>query len=332
MGRETGGWSQILETPWKTDRMNLPNAPNHPAARRNDTHGTGIHMGTNLPERTEHYRHLKLVYSGQSSQLWKARDERDGKTAAVKRLLAETVDRQHAGMLKKEIQVLSALGDSKYFVHIYETGKDGKIPYVAMEWFPAPSVGELVKLGYEVYAPVLPILIPLMFEPLVPFHEAGWIHRDIKPDNFLFAPDMGIKLIDFAIAIRKGEGAFARLLVKPSQTQGTATYMPPEQIENKTVTERSDLYSLGCTILELLTDAAPFSGNTLQELLKKHISGNVPSAAAKNRNVTPQFDAFLKTLMSPRPEDRPSSAREALAVLKRTPIFFRTPQSGDKLP
>ena len=107
-------------------------------------------MGAGSEGKTGPYRHLKLVYAGQSSQLWKARDDRDGKTVAIKRLLPESA-RDHAPLLKKEVQVASALDGNRWVVQIYEMGKDAGIPFLAMEWFPAPSVGQLIKLGYDVY-------------------------------------------------------------------------------------------------------------------------------------------------------------------------------------
>ena len=276
------------------------------------------------PGRTGPYRHLRLVYAGQSSQLWKARDERDGKIVAVKRLLPTRVDRGHVALLNNEHRVAESLKGSS-FLKVYDAGRDGGIPYLILEWFPAPSVGQLVKLGYETYSPVLPQLIPALFEPLIPLHAAGWVHCDIKPDNFLFSPDLGVKLIDFAITEKKRSNLLARFLPKSKTIRGTATYISPEQIDHRAIDGRTDLYSLGATILELLTAAAPFSGNTLGELLNKHRTGSVPSAAAKNRNVTPQFDAFLKSLLSPDPSGRPATAQEAFSLVKRIPIFLKNP-------
>lgn len=283
-------------------------------------------MSSELPQRTGPYRHIRMVYAGQSSQLWKARDERDGKTVAVKRLLPNYVDREHVALLNKERQVTVSLDGSPSFLHFYDAGKDAGIPYLVLEWFAGPSVGQLVKLGYETYAPVLPQLIPALFEPLIPLHQAGWVHCDIKPDNFLFSPELGVKLIDFAITEKKGGSLLPRFFRKSAAIRGTATYISPEQIEHRPLDGRTDLYCLGATILELLTGAAPFAGNTLGELLNKHRSPHVPSVAAKNRNVTPQFDAFLKSLLSPDPNKRPSSAQEAFSVAKRLPIFLKPPE------
>ncbi len=279
------------------------------------------------PERTGPYRHIRLVYAGRSSQLWKARDERDGKIVAVKRLLSNCVDREHTALLNKDRQVAESLKGSSFFLQIYDAGRDGGIPYLALEWFAGPSVGQLIKLGYETYAPVLPQLIPALFEPLIPLHAAGWVHCDIKPDNFLYSPQLGVKLIDFAITEKKSRGFLSRLFPKSSAIRGTATYISPEQIDHKAIDGRTDLYCLGASILELLTAAAPFSGNSLGELLNKHRTGAVPSAAMKNRNVTPQFDAFLKTLLSPDPDRRPATAQEAFSLAKRIPIFLKAPGS-----
>jgi serine/threonine protein kinase len=282
-------------------------------------------MSSEQPQRTGSYNHIRLIYAGQSSQLWQARDERDGKLVAIKRLLPNCVDRSHIAMLNRDRQVVKSLEGSPLFLRFYDSGKDRGIPYLALEWFPAPSVGQLVKRKYENYASVLPQLIPALFEPLIPLHQAGWVHCDIKPDNYLFSPDLGVKLIDFAITEKKGKNLLSRFFPRSSAIRGTATYISPEQIDRRPLDGRTDLYCLGATILELLTGMAPFAGNSIADLLQKHRSPNVPSAAAKNRNVTPQFDAFLRSLLSPDPNGRPSSAQEALAVAKRLPIFLQPP-------
>src|SRR5690606_33989896 len=101
-------------------------------------------------------------------------------------------------------------------------------------------------------------------------HSQGWIHRDVKPDNFLVNDEGHVKLIDFNIAIKK-PGLLGKLLPTKSKVQGTQSYMSPEQIRGDNIDERADLYSFGCTLHELVCGKPPFTGTTTNDLLNKHL-------------------------------------------------------------
>lgn len=281
-------------------------------------------MSIALPERIGRYRPLQLIYTGQATRLWKAYDDAERRQVAVKILTPTAAgDRRQVAFLRREFKIGSTLQGEK-LVSVYEYGKEDGLPYIAMEWFPAPSVKQLIHLGYPKYAPILPTLLPLLFEALVPLASAGYVHCDIKPDNYLFAPDAGIRLIDYAL-VKKRDGFLAKFLPKGKTIAGTATYMSPEQIRKKPLDGRADLYCLGGTIAELLTGQPPFTGNSMNELLQKHLSGAIPSVSAKNKNVTPEFNEFLRSLMALNPSDRPASAADALRTLRRLRLFVQTP-------
>lgn len=281
-------------------------------------------MSTPLPGHIGRYRPVQLVYSGQSTRLWKAYDDEQRRNVAIKMLTPlASKDRSQVAFLRREFKIGSTLSSDK-LVSAYEMNREDGVWFLAMEWFPAPSVKQLVHLGYANYAPILPTLIPLLFEALIPLHAAGYVHCDIKPDNFLFAPEAGIRLIDYALVRKKG-GFLEKFLPKGKTIAGTATYMSPEQIRKKPLDARADLYCLGGTILELFTGQPPFAGNSMNDLLQKHLSGAIPSITSKNKNVTPQFNDFVRSLLAVNPNDRPSSAADALGLLRSTRIFVKEP-------
>lgn len=276
------------------------------------------------------YRLLSPVYTGQSARLWKARDDGEQKFAALKILLPNMAnDRVQVGLLRHEYEIALRL-NGESFVKVYDFGKSKNIPYIVMEWFPSPSVKDLIQLGYERYAPTLPDLIPRLFTPLIVLHAAGLVHRDVKPDNYLYSPDAGVRLIDFALT-RPTDHFVSRLFLRKGVTQGTATYMSPEQVRNQPLDGRADLYSLGCTLIELVTGRPAFSAGSMNDLLQKHLTGTVPSTSGKNKNVTPQFSAFLASLIERDRQKRPASVHEAFDTLQRLKMFHQPPAAGDKL-
>ena len=277
------------------------------------------------------YRLLNVVYTGQTSRTWQAYDDRARRYVGVKTLLqSASRDRAQVNMMKWEYAVGSKLHHER-FAEIYEMGKYNKIPYIAMEWVPAPNVKQYMQRRYENYCVFLPKMLPQMIEALALLHESGWIHRDIKPDNFLFSEEGGVKLIDFALAKSIKGNPLAKLLGIKSVPQGTPSYMAPEQILGKQLDGRTDIYSLGCTLFEMPAPRPTYTGVNQQELLQKHISAPIPSIRARNKNVTPEFASLLAQMMAKKVSDRPKSARDLFLALRSVRIFTKEPKQGDRV-
>lgn len=276
------------------------------------------------------YRLLNLINNGQSSRLWQAINDENRQYVAIKTLLNQNAkDKSQVDLLKWEYTVAEKF-DHPLVISIrdFEWDKPTKMPYLVMEWFPAPNVKMLVNQGYDKYAPDLEMILSGMLGSLMYLHEQGWVHRDIKPDNFLFDPELGFKLLDFALA-KKIPGGLAKIFSMKAKTQGTASYMSPEQIRGLPTDPRADIYSLGCTFYELLTGKLPYAGNSMAELLQKHIAAPIPSVTARNKNVSQEMGNILRVMLAKKAEDRPGSIKELGNLLQNVRLFRRPPSAGD---
>jgi serine/threonine protein kinase len=161
-------------------------------------------------------------------------------------------------------------------------------------------------------------------------HTKGFVHCDIKPDNFLVSRDGEVKVIDFTISQRIKTGIAKLLSRKPKRIQGTRSYMSPEQIRGKMLDARSDIYAFGCVCFEAVTGKPPFTGASPNELLHKHLSAPIPSPLVANENVSPEFAALVKAMMAKRPDERPQSMWDLLKALRVTKAFRKQPRIPEK--
>jgi serine/threonine-protein kinase len=175
-----------------------------------------------------------------------------------------------------------------------------------MDFFNAPNIKQLFRQDPDRIKKYHQQIIEQAAEGLGHLHEVGWVHRDVKPDNFLLDEDGTLKLIDFAIAQKMKKKGWG-LLSKKNAVQGTRSYMAPEQIRGDSVDARADIYRLGCVIFEIFSGRLPFTGNTADELLTKHLRAPVPSVAAFCDDVTPEFAKLVARMMAKKAEARPES-------------------------
>jgi serine/threonine protein kinase len=161
---------------------------------------------------------------------------------------------------------------------------------------------------------------------LLYLNQRGWLHCDIKPDNLLVGEEGSAKVIDFAISQKIPKGLGKLLGGRSKQTQGTRSYMSPEQIRGQKLNEQSDIYSFGCSIFEILTKKPPFTASTPDELLMKHLRSAPPLASTVNSNVTKDLSELIRTMMSKKKEKRPGSFEEFLNLFHAIRPFKVAPK------
>lgn len=259
--------------------------------------------------------------TGQTSQIWEAYDDRQQRRCAVKTLLREYAhEKEHASLLRNEYEVGQAF-ESPRIVRTYDWVPTSGAPALVMELYPYPNLKQqlLAEKSAGMASRIEKILLQAA-EALDIFHKKGYIHRDIKPDNFIADPTGEVKLIDFALGQKKKSG-LAKLFAGKSKVQGTPSYMSPEQIRGQVLDERSDLYSFGCTAYELLADKPAFVGLNQNELLQRHLSTPPPALVAANPLVSPEFSQLLVRSMAKKPQDRPESMEKFIIELKAFKVF-----------
>ncbi len=233
-------------------------------------------------------------------------------------------DREQIGYLRWEYAIGRELKHPQV-IEIEKYDVDRGRPYLIMEWFAAPNMKNRIRQGVEPIAHLLAGIVEQAGMGLEVLHKAGYVHRDVKPDNFLVSDTGEVKLIDFALAHRARRG-LAKFFVRAPKLQGTRSYMAPEQIRCAAADPRADLYSFACVIFELLSGKPPFTGTTANELLNKHLKAAPPSLEPVDRNLTPEFAQLIRRSMAKRPEERPESMTDFLTDFRRIRMWRVAPK------
>lgn len=276
------------------------------------------------------YRLARLIRIGSTAEVWEAIDETssDNKRYALK-VLREScaTDKGEIGLLKHEYNVGKAL-TSPRIIKMIDLQIDKGRPFLVLELFSELNMKQALRKGPDSLAFMLKKIVEQAAEGLYYMHTKNWIHRDIKPDNYLVARDGETKLIDFTIAEPKLTG-IKKLFYRSKTVQGTRSYMAPEQIRGKLCDERADVYSFGCVLFELATGKPPYTGQTPNDLLSKHLTGSIPSPIVYNDNVTPEFATLIKKMMSKKQDDRPASVWEFLKEFRAMEIWRKRPRAPE---
>lgn len=272
------------------------------------------------------YRLLRVIKTGQTSQVWSAINDLNQERVAVKVLLSEfRQNKEHRAFLKNEYEVGKRLAHPS-IIRMIDYNVLSGVPFLVMEHFDYPNMKDIINKVLDQVGWLLPNVILRAGEAVAHMGDAGWVHRDIKPDNFLVNIEGEVKLIDFALA-QRAQGGLARLLpTLRKKVQGTVSYMSPEQVLGKPLTPASDVYSFACTVFHLLTGMVPFTGSTANEVLNKHLKSPPPSIEAYNRNITPEFGGLLAAMMAKRPQDRPGPLSKVLKELKAVRLYKVPPK------
>ncbi|HWL63826.1 MAG TPA: protein kinase [Steroidobacteraceae bacterium] len=261
------------------------------------------------PVRIPGYRCVRRLAGGSSSQLYLAESEKAGALLVVKITPslrdAEGVDQAFERFLQ-EYEIAHRLHHSS-IVRCHELGVADDHAYLAMDYYPDGDLRKRIRAG------VLPAdaleLAAQIAGALVALHEAGALHRDLKPGNVLMRGPLRVVLTDFGLA---KHAAIEADITDPGVIFGTPTYMSPEQGHGETVDERSDLYSLGVILYEMLAGEKPFTDNNPMAIIYKHRNAPVPRLPQP----AAQWQGLVDTLMAKRPADRYSTAAQVESVLR----------------
>ncbi len=274
------------------------------------------------------YQLTRLIRAGHTCQVWESRDL-DHKRVCLKVLQPEMrTNKEEIRYMKHEFAVGHPLQHPNVIeIYSLEPDRDG-VPFLVMEFHTGKNVKLLLRDGHDQIAYLVPRLIQTTAKGLAYFHDQGWVHRDIKPDNFLVGDEGESKLIDFALA-QKQAGSMSRLLARKGKVQGTRSYMAPEQIKGLPPDRRADIYSFGCMMYEVLTGKTPFTASSPSELLTKHLRQPAPPASATNRNITSECNDLILKMMSKSPQDRPQTMHDVLRSLGAMRVLRSIPKKPD---
>lgn len=270
------------------------------------------------------YRLTRLIRAGQSCQVWEALKDETQERFALKMLKPSLQkDKEEIGYLKHEFEVGKELKHPQ-IIRIYEFNTQFHSPFLVMELYSALNLKLILREGPDQIAYLAEKIIDESANALHYLHLKGWVHCDLKPDNLLVNDDGDVKLIDFTIA-QKPKPNLLKIFGVRKPVRGTRSYMSPEQIRGQTLDGRSDVYSFGCVVFELLTGKPPYTGVTPNELLSKHLKSSIPSPVVYNDNVTRECSDLLRRMMAKKRDNRPESMWEVVQEFRNIRLFNKKP-------
>ncbi|MBA4078379.1 MAG: hypothetical protein C0508_25345, partial [Cyanobacteria bacterium PR.023] len=269
------------------------------------------------------FKIITMIGQGGMGVVYLAEHSALSRQVALKTLAPELVNEQSWLRFKEEAKTLAAL-NHKSLVNVYDLAIHDKIiPYYSMDFLDGESLEELLLSAVELpLSKALPIFLE-MLDGLAYAHRNGIVHRDIKPGNIMVCTVNGVKVVkilDFGISKLVGPNAVrSQGLTSAGEIFGSAFYMSPEQCSGGRVDARSDIYSVGCTLFEVLTGFVPFEGSSFIETAIMHQEEEIPrlSQLRPDLLLPKSIDLVLAKCMAKSPEDRYQSAKELALDLTR---------------
>jgi hypothetical protein len=262
-------------------------------------------------EKLGKYKILAEIGRGGMARVFKAEDTESGRIVAVKALLPELASQPaFVKRFMREIETLRVLEHPR-IVTILDVGEQGMAHYYVMEFMDGATIDRQFRYGEKMSVPDALRIARAVAEALQYAHAKGVIHRDIKPANIMTTSTGEIKLADFGIA----KDIEATRLTVTGGIVGTADYMSPEQAEGRRVTRKSDVYSLGVCLYQMLTGRLPFVGKTYMDVIRAHRFTLPESPKTLNPSLPMKVARLVEMMMEKDPEKRLSSAGDVLALI-----------------
>ena len=263
----------------------------------------------------------ELLGRGGMAEVRKGNDSRLGRVVAIKRLRTDLAsDATFQARFRREAQSAASLNHPA-IVSVYDTGEelatDGSgvaQPYIVMEFVAGRTLRDILREGRKILPERALEITSGVLSALDYSHRAGIIHRDIKPGNVMLTPSGDVKVMDFGIARAMSD---SNTMTQTAAVVGTAQYLSPEQARGETVDSRSDVYSAGCLLYELLTGRPPFVGDSPVAVAYQHVREQAPPPSAHDEDLPPAVDAIVMKALAKRLEDRYQSAAAMRSDIER---------------
>ncbi len=271
------------------------------------------------------YKVVETIGKGAMGMVYKGMDPAIDRPVALKTIRLDfAVDPSEVEELKERlIREAKAAGKLSHpnIVTIYDVGQQGEFQYIAMEYLKGHTLEKLIKRGMEWNYKILANIIIQVCDALDYAHSKGIVHRDIKPANIMVLDDFKIKVMDFGIARFD-----ATNMTQTGVAMGTPNYISPEQLQGRPASARSDIFSVGVVMYELLTGEKPFKGETITALIYNILNTQPAPPSSTNPKIPRFFDRVVERATAKNPEERYQTAREASFVLRDFVATFIPPK------
>jgi len=267
----------------------------------------------------ERYELGDVLGRGGMAEVRIGRDSRLGRTVALKTLRPDlALDSTFQARFRREAQSAASLNHPS-IVAVYDTGEDMiggvLLPYIVMEHVDGSTLRQLLQSGRRLLPERALEIVAGVLHALEYSHRAGIVHRDIKPGNVMLTRTGAVKVMDFGIARAVADASAT--MTATAAVIGTAQYLSPEQAKGEKVDARSDLYSTGCLLYELLTGRPPFTGDSPVAVAYQHVRENPVPPSQLNPELTPALDAIVLKALAKHPDNRYQSADEMREDIER---------------
>jgi beta-lactam-binding protein with PASTA domain/tRNA A-37 threonylcarbamoyl transferase component Bud32 len=263
---------------------------------------------------TERYHLASHLARGGMADVYLGQDTLLGRKVAIKVLHAQfSNDEAFVKRFRREAQAAANLANPN-IVGVYDWGQAGNTYFIVMELVDGRSLRDVLRSEGALLPRRAAEIGAEVASALAAAHRAGLVHRDVKPGNILLATDGTVKVTDFGIARAWDD---SQELTKTGAVIGTATYFSPEQAQGTPADERSDVYSLGVVMYEMLAGRPPFQGDSPVAVAYQHVSSSAPPPSTLNSDVPPELDAVVTRALQKDPAFRYQTADEFKADLTR---------------
>jgi eukaryotic-like serine/threonine-protein kinase len=237
---------------------------------------------------------------GGMAHVYRGTDRVLDRTVAIKVLSGKYAgDDSFVTRFRREAQAAAGLNHAN-IVGVYDTGDEGQMHYIVMEYVEGETLGDVLRRDGRLHPERAAAIAAEVATALHAAHEKGLVHRDVKPGNVMIDREGQVKVVDFGIA----RAAADDTLTQTGLVLGTASYLSPEQAQGLPVDARSDIYSLGCVLYEMLTGRPPFDGDTPVAIAYMHVNETPPRPSELEPSIPPHLDQAVMRALQKDPEAR----------------------------